>query len=196
MTTLLIVRHGETAWNSEGRFQGQTDIPLNELGRAQARQLTERLARDPIAAVYASDLQRAIETARPLAESRGLPVVTDSRLREVSFGSWEGLTFAEVKQRHPVEAEGWLRDPARNRPRDAESRASLVERLMAMLREIAATHDGQTVAVVTHGGPVKCAVMCALEANDSAWKHLRVDNATVARLGWRNGQFEVVGLTN
>src|SRR5690242_8696605 len=95
MATLLLVRHGETDWNAEGRLQGQTDRPLNEYGRRQARELAERLAGDGVVAIYASDLSRAKETAEIVGGRLGLPVVVDPDLRERNWGTWEGLTPRE-----------------------------------------------------------------------------------------------------
>lgn len=191
MTTLLLVRHGETEWNQDGRFQGQTDIPLNARGHEQALALAAALAAEPIVAIYASDLCRAHDTAQPLADRLKLPIVITPDLREASFGSWEGLTFAEVRALDPITAEGWLRDPVRHRPHDGETREAIVTRVMGAMRRIAEQHPDGTVAIVTHGGPVKCAVMCALEGEGTAWKQLRVDNGTVTRLVWRDGIFEV-----
>ena len=106
MCTLLLVRHGETDWNAEGRLQGHTDRPLNDYGRTQARRLAEQLHGDGIAAIYASDLVRARETAEILSERLGLPVLLDADLRERNWGSWEGLTpderlSVELRARRP-----------------------------------------------------------------------------------------------
>src|SRR5262245_65615545 len=101
MTELLLTRHGETDWNREHRVQGHTDVPLNENGREQARALAERLVDVPLAAIYASDLARARETAEIVARRLGLGVVLDPGLREKNFGSWEGLTDVEIAERFP-----------------------------------------------------------------------------------------------
>src|SRR5207248_2072590 len=112
MTTLLLVRHGETDWNAAGRLQGHTDRPLNDYGRQQARELGDRLAGDRIAAVYASDLVRARETAEILGERLGLVVVLDPDLREKNWGTWEGLTGDE---RAHIEFEGESTEAHRER---------------------------------------------------------------------------------
>ena len=139
MTTFLLVRHGETDWNAEGRLQGHTDRPLNESGRRQARELAERLADEQVDAVYASDLARARETAAIVGDRIGLPVVLAPDLREKDWGSWEGLTGDE---RALVELVG-------------ESTEAHRERTMRALRRIAARHPAGRVVVVTHGGSLR-----------------------------------------
>lgn len=139
MTTLLLVRHGETDWNAEGRLQGHTDTPLNDYGRRQAKALADELAGGRIDAVYSSDLARARETAEILGGRLGLPVAVDPELREKNWGSWEGLTPA---QRETVEYVG-------------ESTEQHRERTMRALRAIAVRHPGERVLVVTHGGSIR-----------------------------------------
>lgn len=146
-TTILLVRHGETDWNRERRVQGHTDRPLNETGRAQARALAEEIAGEPLDAVYSSDLVRAHETARILAEPRGLGVTVIPGLRERDFGTWEGMTDDEILHRFPH---------AQGRPwGDAESPEEMSRRVLEALRRIAETHPGGRVLVVAHGGPLR-----------------------------------------
>ena len=147
MTTLLLVRHGETDWNAEGRLQGQTDRPLNDFGRRQARQLAEQLAGEEFEAICSSDLARARETAEILAERLGLPVELDPDLREKDWGNWEGLTAVE---RDRVEFVG-------------ESTQAHQERMLRALARISAEHPvGGTVLVVTHGGSMRRVQTAAL----------------------------------
>jgi broad specificity phosphatase PhoE len=139
VTTLLLVRHGETDWNAVGRLQGHTDRPLSDFGRRQARQLAEELEDEPLDAIYASDLARARETAEIAGERLGLPVVLDPDLREKDWGTWEGLTSVE---RDRVEFVG-------------ESTEAHQERILGALRRIAERHPGGRVLVVTHGGSMR-----------------------------------------
>jgi len=139
VTTLLLVRHGETDWNAEGRLQGHTDRPLNEFGRRQAKDLADRLAGEGPDAIYASDLARAKETAEIVGERLGLTVVVDPDLREKDWGTWEGLTGDE---RVHVEFEGETTEDHR-------------DRVMAAVRRIVARHPDQRVVVVTHGGSLR-----------------------------------------
>lgn len=139
MTTLLLVRHGETDWNAEGRLQGHTDRPLNDFGRRQAKALADELSDERLDAVYSSDLLRARETAEIVGERLGLPVVVDPDLREKNWGSWEGLTGAE---RDAVEFVG-------------ETTQAHRERVLGALRRIAERHPDGRVLVVTHGGSLR-----------------------------------------
>jgi len=140
VTTLLLVRHGETDWNADGRLQGQTDRPLSDFGRRQARQLAEELADEDIEAIYASDLSRARETAKIAGERLRLPVELDPDLREKDWGTWEGLTAVE---RDRVEFVG-------------ESTEAHRDRILRALRRISERHpDGGRVLVVTHGGSMR-----------------------------------------
>ncbi len=106
MTEIILARHGETDWNSGRRVQGHTDIPLNAAGVDQARALAEQLAGEPLTAVFSSDLSRALDTARAVADVHGLEVTVDPRLREKNFGTWEGLTDVEIAERFPEARRG------------------------------------------------------------------------------------------
>jgi broad specificity phosphatase PhoE len=139
VTTLLLARHGETEWNREERYQGHADPPLNETGRAQAEELADRLAAEPIHAIYSSDLRRAGETAEIVGRRLGLPVEQDPGLREIDVGSWQGLTKAQID----------------GRPWDGETYEHHAARVTQALRQIAAGHPGRTVLVVSHGGSLR-----------------------------------------
>jgi broad specificity phosphatase PhoE len=139
VTTLLLVRHGETDWNADGRLQGHTDRPLTDFGRWQAQQLAGELESEELEAIYSSDLARARETAEIVGERLELPVVLDPDLREKDWGTWEGLTAVE---RDRVEFVG-------------ESTEEHQERVLGALRRIAERHSGGRVLVVTHGGSMR-----------------------------------------
>ena len=158
--TILIARHGETDWNRELRFQGHADPSLNDEGRRQARALAERLADAGIAAIYASPLRRALETAEIVARRLGLEVAVDERLREVDVGSWEGLTRADLEERFPDEFRRWIDGgPGWE---DGESYDGMAERVAAALDDLAGRHRGETILVVSHGGPVRATQARAL----------------------------------
>jgi broad specificity phosphatase PhoE len=171
MTTLLLVRHGETDWNASGRLQGHTDRPLNDYGRRQARELADRLAADRIDAVYASDLTRARETAEILGTRLGLPVVIDADLREKNWGNWEGLTSDE---RIHVEFAG-------------ESTEDHRERVLRAVQRIVEAHPDERVIVVTHGGSLR-----RIQAAVSGVALPVIDNCSVWSLAHEDGTFRAL----
>lgn len=154
VTRILLARHGQTDWNSVGRWQGHADPPLNAAGRDQARALAELLSGEGIVAVHSSDLQRASETAEIVAARLGVPVVHDPALREIDVGSWSGLTRAEVESRFPDGFALWQTGEIGH---DGETREQLTERVIAALEQIAAAHPGRTALAVTHGGSIRAA---------------------------------------
>lgn len=182
MLRVFLIRHGQTQWNFEQRYQGQTDIPLTELGRRQAEAVGRRLAAEPIEAIYASDLQRAYETAAPLARYLGLPVLTDERLREVHFGAWEGYTFKEVEERYPEEVYAWLRAPHLHAPPGGESGADFIGRVRSFWEELRGRHPEGTVAIFAHGGSLVTLTELVLKLPyESRWK-LRLSHGGYSEL--------------
>src|ERR1043166_729544 len=165
MAEVLLARHGETDWNRENRFQGHADPPLNELGREQAAELATLLAGEELAAVYSSPLQRAFETARVVAEPHGLAAAPVEGLKEVDVGSWQALTRGEIEQRFPEQFRRWL-DHERGWD-DGESYEEMVARVVAALEELAARHEGERIAAVTHGGPIRAALARAAGVSHS-----------------------------
>ena len=175
MTTLLLARHGETDWNRELRIQGSSDIELNELGRRQAQFLAHELTDVDLDAIYASDLSRALATAEAVAATHGLDVNVDARLRERSFGSWEGLTREDIAlfpegSRHDGESDDEVRD-----------------RVLAAVHEIAARHPGEQVLVVSHGGALNTLWHHALGVRVERWA-----NCAVYKLAVRDDGFVAI----
>lgn len=152
-TTIVLVRHGETDWNREHRFQGHADPPLNEAGRAQARTLAEELSQEPYARVFSSPLRRALETAEILAAGRGLEVETHAGLMEVDVGSWAGLTVSEVEARFPDGYRSWTE--SRSGWPDGETYDELGRRVVSAVLDLAARNGQATLLGVTHGGPIR-----------------------------------------
>ena len=162
MALLYLVRHGETAWNAERRWQGQRDLPLTPLGEAQAQAVAERLAPLGLAAVYSSDLLRATQTAGAIAAATGLPVAIDERLREVDVGGWEGLTSDEARERDPDGHARWTAGDTGWT--DGETYPAMADRVVAAVEDIAARHDGgAAIAIVGHGGPIRALVAHAVD---------------------------------
>lgn len=166
-TRIYLVRHGATDWNLTNRVQGQADIKLNSTGQRQAERLAEEFRSRPLAAVYSSDLKRALDTAAPIAATLGLEVQVDSAFREIDQGDWEGLTADEVKARWPD-----LWGPARHySPRPGgESPEEVRTRALEGLRRVVRRHPEGEVAVVSHGGTIRWISAAALgyDLDDSA----------------------------
>ena len=151
MTDVLLVRHGETLWNQQGRMQGQHDSPLTPLGLQQARQLARRLKQVRFAALYSSDLGRAHQTARCVADETGHAIIAHADLRERSFGIFEGLTNSEIEARYPDHYQPFARrDPDYVMP-CGESASQFRKRCVACLEKLARDHADDTIVVVTHG---------------------------------------------
>ncbi len=152
MLELWLVRHGQTDWNIDGRIQGQSDVPLNETGRAQAQALAQKLAGVPFVAVYSSDLERARETAEIIAAPHGLPVQIDARLREVHQGDWEGLNLMDIRERYDWEYRHDQSYSPDFRPPGGESAREVAGRIQAAIEDIHTAHPhGGAVLVVSHG---------------------------------------------
>lgn len=184
MATLLLARHGETDWNAERRWQGHSDIPLNERGREQARALAAELADEPLAAIYSSDLLRAYETAKTVAEHKRMTVIVDQALRETNLGVWEGLTSAEIEQRFPDDWRTW-REGGIPSGRGGETPVESRDRIVAAANRIAAAHPGEQVLVVAHGGVLR---HLAIHAN-ALPPGGGFENCHVLRVEYRDGGF-------
>ena len=182
-TTLLVARHGETDWNLERRWQGHAESDLTANGRAQARALGEWLSGRGIVAIYSSDLRRARDTAGIVGGGLALPVRVEQALREVDVGEWSGLTTDEIEARYPEAiarrrggGTGW---------EHGESIEAMSARIAVALAAIAAGHEGDTVLVVTHGGPIR-EVRRTAGVTAEGWHH--VGNCEVDELEVREGQ--------
>lgn len=187
MTTLLLVRHGETDWNRDHRWQGNSDTALNDRGREQALELAATLDRPD--RIYASDLARARETAEILSERLGVPVVLDERLRERGFGAWEGLTTPQIEERFATDHARWRAGEGPGAA-DAEAFEAFAERVGAFLDEVLERHAGEEVLVVAHGGTIR--VIHALASGlDYVRDHRSipaVDNCVASKYAFRNGK--------
>ncbi len=170
MAELLLVRHGETDWNRDRRVQGQTDTPLNATGLAQATVLATTLSSTPLVAVYSSDLARARDTAETVAGMHRLPVRIDVDLREKDFGTWEGLTDLEIRERFPHATRGaWG---------DGETTEQVTERAVRAVGRIRVRHPNGAVLVISHGGTMR-AILAHLGV-----EHGPIGNCEVFRVGY------------
>jgi probable phosphoglycerate mutase len=192
MTELLIVRHGETDFNRQLRFQGQVDVPLNATGLEQAGRLARRLAGEPFEGLIASDLQRAWQTAEPLAASRAQPAARLPALREQAFGLVEGLTAPEIQARHPELWEGWLRhDPDFAMP-GGESTRQFHARVVQAVRELAEANAGRRLVIVTHGGVLDMLWRTVHGLPLAGPRQCAIPNTGLNRLRWQGGTLDIV----
>lgn len=196
-TRLIVVRHGETAWNVDTRIQGHTDIALNDTGQWQAARVGEALAGEAVRAVYSSDLQRARHTAQAIASSLRVeprPGVREHRgLRERGFGHFEGLTFAEIEARWPDDAKAWrTRDPHWT-PQGGESLLQVRERALQTVSLIAQQHAGDLIVLVSHGGLLDAIYRLATGQDVQAPRTWALRNAAINRLLWTPQGLSLVG---
>jgi ribonuclease H / adenosylcobalamin/alpha-ribazole phosphatase len=182
MVTLLL-RHGQTPMSVQKRYAGRTDAPLTDTGVQQAAAAAKRLAQAGIAAIVSSPLQRTVRTAEEVSAATGVPVVTDDGFRETDFGAWEGLTFAEVRERWPSEMTAWLADPS-VAPPGGESFAQVSERVTAALHRVLAERADRTVLIVSHVTPIKTLVAAALLAPPAALFRMHLDVAALCEIDW------------
>ncbi|HEX3011444.1 MAG TPA: alpha-ribazole phosphatase [Syntrophomonadaceae bacterium] len=163
---LILVRHGETVWNGEGKYLGQSNPGLNQKGKIQAREAARLLSGEEIDMVFSSDLLRAVETAREIAGVHNVPVRMIPSLREIDFGAWEGLTFAEIQTCYPELLTEWLRDPFRVRIPDGETAEEVRYRVIDAWNSVTLSASGEkTVVIVAHGGPLRM-LACHLTGAD------------------------------
>jgi len=193
MTELIVIRHGETDWNRQHRFQGQIDVPLNAVGLTQAERLAQRLADEPIDLLVCSDLQRARSTAEALALPRQQVPLVDPLWREQHFGVLEGLDVPTIRSQHPALWAQWVRHDADYAlPQGGESNQAFHARVMQALQSLVAAHAGRRIAVVTHGGVL-----------DMLWRNARalplhgprecdIPNTGINRLRWVGDRLEIV----
>ncbi|MCS0589073.1 histidine phosphatase family protein [Massilia norwichensis] len=189
---IILIRHGETAWNAERRLQGHLDIPLNAEGERQARLLAGALAAEPIDLIVSSDLQRARQTAQAVATLRGMPLQIEPGLRERCYGGFEGLLYSEIEQRFPAEFAAWqARDVDAILPTGkncGESFRQFYARATTAILGLAQAHAGQTIAMVAHGGVLECAYRMALDLPLETPRDFKVFNASINRFHLEEGR--------
>jgi len=194
-TTILLIRHGETAWNAERRLQGHLDIPLNAEGERQAGLLAAALAAEPLDLLVSSDLMRARQTAQAIADLRGIPLHIEAGLRERCYGGFEGLLYAEIEQRYPREFAAWqARDidgmlpPGKNH---GETFRAFFDRATAAILALGAAHPGKTLALVAHGGVLECAYRLAQGLPLETPRDFKVFNASINRFVLEDGKLRL-----
>jgi alpha-ribazole phosphatase len=182
MSRLVLIRHAEPDESMRGRSYGRLDVPLSPAGGAQAAAVAELLRDARLDAIFASPLRRAIDTAAPLAEARGLTVVTHDGLRELDFGALEGLTFDDIARDRPELYESWMTDPTETQFPDGESFADLSERALAAAAEIRSEHE--RAAIVAHGGVIRAILVDALQMPPRAIFRLDQPYGAISVVDW------------
>jgi broad specificity phosphatase PhoE len=182
-TITVLLRHGETPMSVQKRYVGRSDVPLTDLGVRQAGAAAKRLASVGLDVIVTSPLRRTVQTAEEVAAATGAPVVADEGFRETDFGAWEGLTFAEVRERWPAEMTAWLADPA-VAPPGGESFTEVSERVAAAVYRVLAARDRQAVLIVSHVTPIKMLVARALLAPPAALFRMHLDVAALSEIDW------------
>ena len=180
---LLLVRHGQTDWNLAHRFQGHGDVPLNEAGLQQAKALKDHLSGEAIDLIYSSDLRRASETAKIISNGK-LELQTDSRLREVNFGDWDGLAYDEIKEKYRDVLSAWENDVYKNAPPNGETLEQLVTRSQSILHDLIAIHSDKTILIVAHGGVLQVLICLALNLNPTMYWQFHLSIAWLSEIAF------------
>jgi broad specificity phosphatase PhoE len=187
MTDLCMVRHGQTNWNLEGRYQGQSEVDLNEVGIAQAHTLADKLNNHSFDAVYSSDLQRSLKTAQIIADRHNLSVFIDKRLREINQGEWEGMLVKTIQDRYEQLWVKRINEPADVRPPGGETVAEVAQRVYAALDDIALSYPKGRVLVVSHGLAI-ATVICKIENQQVGLAYRNIpENAVPVWVHWPVG---------
>lgn len=191
MTRFTFIRHGQTDWNVQGRFQGQIDVPLNATGLAQAARLGARLAGTPADLLYTSDLQRARQTAAPLEQAWGMAAQPLPGVREQAFGILEGLDLPTIQARHADLWQAWLRHQSDYALPGGESGRTFSNRVLAAVRALAAAHPGAHVTVVTHGGVLDMLWRSARRLPLDGPRDCPIPNCGLNLLHWRDDALHI-----
>ena len=195
-TDILIIRHGQTAWNTQKRLQGHSDIPLNENGRLQAVTLAEILRDEPLDAIFSSDLQRAYQTAYEIAKIHNLPVHQDRSFRERCYGICEGMKDGEIRKAYPESYKAWYAaDPDHFFPdgeRKTESPRQFHHRAVNAIREAVTRYPGKKIAIVTHFGVIETAYRTAQNIPLGTHCRMPVLNTSINRFRWTDGTLELL----
>jgi len=185
----LIIRHGETLWNRENRFQGSADIPLSDKGRAQARRVAVALADKPLDAIYSSPLSRALDTAKAVAAEHSMDIQVMDDLQEINVGEWSGKTWAEIREMWPELEKNWREDPyTSGPPPGGEDYQDFQVRCINALDTIAAQHtDSELVAIVCHGGVIRAVMRELLKLPGQSRGRIYSLNCSITRMRWQAG---------
>nr|MBC7244886.1 histidine phosphatase family protein [Chloroflexota bacterium] len=197
MTRIILIRHGQTAWNKEERIRGQVDIPLDEVGLMQAEATAARIAEEwkPVA-IYSSPLLRAVQTAQAIAQKFNLDVQLVSGINDMNFGQWQGLPYDEVEQRWPELARAWLKEPHTVTFPDGENLAMVRQRSMNALNQLIECHPNDVIAIVAHTVVNRVLLCAVLGLDNSDYWRIGQDTCAINVIEWRKGKFFIHSLND
>jgi alpha-ribazole phosphatase len=193
---IYLIRHGETDWNVEGRWQGNLDVPLGEIGHQQAQALAQSLKDRPITAIYSSDLMRAWKTAESLAQAKEMTSHRDARLRELNLGVFQGLTHEEIRMKYSAEDDAMAADYMDYVVPEGESRRAMQERAFEIWHEIVAREPGPEIAVFSHGGTIRMLLMKLFPEEMERLTKVRIFNTSVTTIDTDGQTLYLVDLAN
>ena len=197
MTRIILVRHGETTWNIEGRYQGQEDTPLSERGLKQGQLLAEGLRNIPIDLAISSPLKRSYQTCKFCADLHKLPVATDDRLLEINHGSWEGVLAVDIQNQYPVEFAQWHSEPEKVvMPGGGESLEDVRKRVRAAFDEYVVKYPDKTILVAAHDAVNKAIICDILGLGMEHFWQIKQDNTCINVLEYNEGVWRTVLLNS
>lgn len=192
MTTIYLVRHGETAWNAEARIQGHLDVELNETGIKQAEMVAEHLKNLKFDAIYSSDLKRALDTAKIITKYHETPILVTEALRETYLGDWQGMTISEIEGSESELLAMWYADSVKNRPPGGENLEDLMKRVTGFLEGIIDTYPDGKLLIVAHGGSIRAIICNALGATIHSFGRIRQDNASISIVTYKGSKSHLI----
>jgi broad specificity phosphatase PhoE len=195
-TSIILVRHGQTAWNAEEVFRGQADIELDEMGLKQAELLAEYLSPRKLEAVYSSPLKRAVWTAEAIARRHGLTVEITPGLNDIDFGEWQGLSLQEVRTRFDEPFSAWVSEPHQARIPSGESLDDVRQRALALVNQVMDEHEGTVVVLVSHRVVNKVLICALLGLDNSYFWNVRLDTCGMTTFEVEDGRFVLVEHNN
>jgi phosphoserine phosphatase len=197
MTCIILVRHGQTEWNRVERFRGHSDVPLNEIGLAQAEATGQRIAEEwQPTAIYSSPLSRAVKTAEAIAKHFNLHVQTYPGLTDIDYGEWQGLTPDEARERWPNAVHAWYNEPGSACIPGGETLASLHDRGMRAVNELAARHEGHTIVLVGHTVINRIILLGVLGLGNERFWHIWQDTCAINVFEAEKNDFVMVSLND
>ena len=191
-TTLILIRHGETPYNRDRRYQGHRDTPLTKKGKRQAKEIAIRLRNESLDAIYSSDIKRTRYTAKVINGYYSLKINILPQLREIDFGDWEGKTHNEIRREWKGLLDEWENEPSKIKISRGESIKDLAERVRTTIKKIISDHPGQRIAIITHGGPIRIILMDALGLGTDNWWKTITSNGGISIIEYQSKRAKVL----